>query len=53
MLRHINQAENGMDEYQRELVFQPHTETSYNKGGKTKRKRRKSKQIRHLKSRKN
>jgi hypothetical protein len=53
MLRNTNQGENGMDEYQRELVFQPYEVTPYNKGGKTKRKRRKSKQIRHIKSRKN
>jgi hypothetical protein len=53
MLRHTNQGENGMDEYQRELVFQPYEETPYNKGGKTKRIHRKSKQTRHRKSRKN
>jgi hypothetical protein len=53
MLLTNNPDNNGMDEYQRELVNQPYSVTPYNKGGKTKRKRRKSKQIRHIKSRKN
>jgi hypothetical protein len=53
MLRDTDPTKNGMDEYQRELVFQPYEETPYNKGGKTKRIHRKSKQTRHRKSRKN
>lgn len=50
MLRNTDPTKNGMDEYQRELVFQPYEETPYNKGGKTKRIHRKSKQRIHRKS---
>jgi hypothetical protein len=50
MLRNTNPEENGMDEYQRELVFQPYNETPYNKGGKTNRKNKKSKKRRNRKS---